>query len=71
MGTAVRTMCSGLLALGDGGLSSEFGPDVSDTRRLSSASDDSEFSTDVSDTRRVKYSKVKEGRDNQESFHRA
>ena len=29
------------------------------------------LSTDVSDTRRVKYTRVREGRDNQESFHRA
>ena len=37
---------------------------VSDTQRLRSTSDDSRFSTDVSDTRRVKYTRVREGRDN-------
>ena len=55
----------------DGGSGSGFSSEASGTRRSSSSSEGSDFSTNVSDTRRVKYTTVREGRDNQEHLHRA
>ena len=66
-----ESMCSSSMLSGGGGSISGFSTDVSDTRRLSSGSEDSGFSTDVSDKRQAKCIRVREGRDNQDSFHRA
>ena len=52
-------MCSELLSSGAGRRSSGFSTDVSDTRQLSSVSDESGCSTDVSDKWWVKYTRAR------------
>ena len=63
--SAVRCHCRGV-----GGAGSGLSTDASGTRRSSSSSG-GDFSTDVRVTRRVMYTKVREGRDNQENLHGA